>query len=192
MRSTSTVLALAVTVLLVATGCSETASVDESGEPAAAPTTGGGTVTMTAEDYAYPEAPSEVAAGTTIQLDNASDGEVHEVLALRVADDEDRPADELMSLPPEEVMQVVEVRGAALAPPEGSSADIGMPPLVVEQPGRYVFACLIPTGAPPEEVLQAVRDFAESGATEGEPDYPQTGPPHAANGMFTEVTVTAG
>lgn len=149
-------------------------------------------VTVTAVDYAYPDAPDTVAAGTQVTLQNDSEAEVHEILAFRVADDEDRPVEELVQLPPDELMEVVEMRGVALAPPGGSSAESPTPPLVLQQPGRYVFACFIPTGAPPEEVLEAVREFAESGATEGEPDYPQTGPPHIANGMFAEVDVTGG
>ncbi len=82
------------------------------------------------------------------------------------------------------------MRGVALAPPGGDSTEFPAPPLTLEQPGRYLFACLIPTDAPPDEVLQAARDFAESGATEGAPAYPETGPPHVANGMFAEVEVT--
>lgn len=152
----------------------------------------GETLTVTAVDYSYPDVPDEITAGTTITVDNQSDGEVHEVLALRIPDDEERSAEELLQLPEEELAQVVEVRGAALAPPGGSSADSPVPPLTIEQPGRYLFACLIPTDAPPDEVLQAVQEFAESGATEGAPAYPETGPPHAANGMFAEVTVSAG
>lgn len=149
-------------------------------------------VTVTAADYAYPDAPDTLAAGTRVTLQNDSEAEVHEILAFRIADGEDRPVEELVQLPPEELMQVVEMRGVAMAPPGGSSTEFPAPPLILEQPGRYLFACLIPTDAPPEEVLEAAREFAESGATEGEPDYPQTGPPHLANGMFAEVEITGG
>lgn len=164
---------------------------DAPGEPAD-DANEGQTLTVTAVDYSYQDLPDEIPAGTTITVDNQSEAEVHEVLALRIPDDEERTVEELLQLPEEELAQVVEVRGAALAPPGGLSADSPAPPLTLEQPGRYLFACLIPTDAPPDEVLEAAQEFVESGATEGAPAYPETGPPHAANGMFAEVTVTAG
>lgn len=177
-RTTAIVLAGA----LALAGCAEAdANPDEGGE----------VVTVGADDYAFPDLAAEYGVGTTFVLRNDSEVEVHEIMALRVDDDEPRPGGELLKMPPPELMGSVELAGVALAPPMADSASSPAPPLVVAEPGRYLFVCLIPTGAPPDEVMAAVQDFVEAGAPEGDaPDYPETGPPHAANGMFAEVTIT--
>lgn len=128
-------------------------------------------------------------AGTTIRLQNDSEDEFHEIVALRIDDDETRPFEELMQLPAEEQESLALFTGVAIAPPGGDSGEVPAPPLVLEEPGRYMFACFIPTGAPPQEVMAALREFAASGATEGAPDYPDTGPPHVTQGMGAEVIV---
>jgi plastocyanin len=192
--------AIALTGALVLTACGgdDDATDDPTdattAEPTAAATeTGaaGEATTVTAVNYAYPDAPAEVAAGTTIVLQNDSEDEVHEIIALRINDDETRPLEELLQLPPEEQETLVTFTGVALAPPGASSAALPAPPLTLTEPGRYLFACFIPTGAPPDEVMAAVQAFIEAGAPEdGEPEYPDTGPPHVAQGMAAEVTVT--
>lgn len=147
---------------------------------------------ITTVDYAFQGLDSEYESGTTIQIQNDSEAEVHELLAFRRTDGEERPVSELLELPQEELLTVIELRGAAVAPPGQDSTALPIPPLVLEQPGNYIFICLLPTGAPPDEVLAAIADFAAAGFPEGEaPDYPETGPPHAVNGMFAEVTITA-
>lgn len=170
-----------------------TTAPEDAGTATEAPTAAGGgeAVVVTAVDYAYEGLSAELAAGTTVTLENASDAEVHEILAFRLPDDETRDVGELMSLSEEELGPLLDMRGVALAAPGSDSTVLPGPPLTVEQPGRYLFACFIPTGAPPDEVMAAVAAFVEAGAPEGEgPAYPQTGPPHAAQGMFAEVTVT--
>lgn len=148
------------------------------------------TIVVGAFDYGYADLPGEIAAGTTIVMRNDSEGEVHEILAFRLPDDEDRSVQDLVQLPEEELMPLLDMRGVALAPPGADSTMAPTPPLTLEQPGRYVFLCIIPTNAPPDEVMAAVQAFVEAGAPEGEgPDYPQTGPPHFVNGMFAEVFV---
>lgn len=149
----------------------------------------GETTTVTAVDYAYEDLPETIEAGTTIQLQNESSGEVHEILAFRLPEGEDRPIQQLLQLPEDERPQL-EMVGVALAPPGSSSDEAPAPPLTLDEPGRYAFICGIPTDAPPDEVMQAVQDFIEGGGS-GEPDYPETGPPHFEQGMFAEVTVTA-
>lgn len=171
----------------------EPSSMDsEATDDATTPEPAGPTATVTAIDYGYPDVEAEYAAGTTIVLDNQSEAEVHEILAFRIKDDETRSVGELLGAGEEEFGAAVEMRGVALAPPQSDSTGLPAPPLVLEQPGRYAFVCFIPTGAPPDEVMQAVADFIEAGAPEdGAPAYPETGPPHAANNMWAEVTVTA-
>ena len=150
----------------------------------------GEVIQVTATDYAYAGLPATIAAGTTVEMQNDSEAEVHEILAFRVADGEDRSVADLMALDEADLMAVLELRGVALAPPGASSTALPAPPAVIEQPGRYIFACMIPTDAPPDEVMAAVAGFIEAGAPEdGAPEYPETGPPHVAQGMFAEVTV---
>lgn len=165
----------------------EAAEATEAAQPAAE------TVTITARNYTFEGVPESVEAGTTIEIDNQSEDEAHEVLAFKLPDDEDRPVQEIVSLPPEQFQQVgAQLAGVTLAPPGGSSGQGPAPPLTLTEPGRYALVCFLPTGAPPDEVLQAAREFLEAGAPEGEkPDYPETGPPHASHGMFAELTVTA-
>ncbi len=152
----------------------------------------GEAIVVTAVDYGYQDLPGTIAAGTTLQLQNDSEAEVHELLAFRVKDDEERSVADLVQLPPEELMAAVEMRGVALAPPGASSTALPTPPLTLEQPGTYAFICILPTDGPPDEVMAAVSAFMERGAPEGEaPDYPDTGPPHFTQGMWAEVTVTA-
>jgi hypothetical protein len=73
------------------------------------------------------------------------------------------------------------------APGEDSTGLTG--PVVLEEPGTYLFICLIPRDAPPDEVLAAAEAFMASGQTDGAPDYPETGPPHSVAGMVATVTV---
>ncbi len=169
---------------------SDDATATATDEPTASEEPEGEVIQVTATDYAYAGLPDTIAAGTTVELQNDSEVEVHEILAFRVADGEDRSVADLMALDEAELMTLLELRGVALAPPGASSTALPAPPATIEQPGRYIFACMIPTDAPPDEVMAAVQAFIEAGAPEGgAPEYPETGPPHVVQGMFAEVTV---
>ena len=61
------------------------------------------TIEVTAIDYAYEGLPSEVDSGTALALRNTSAAELHELVALRLPDDETRSAEELLALPMEEL-----------------------------------------------------------------------------------------
>lgn len=153
---------------------------DDSAEPAAE----AGPVEIGAIDYAYTDVPESVAAGTQLALRNDSDVEVHELVAVKLPEDEERSIDELVQLPPEELEATLlpNVTTVIIAPPEGEGmAVVGDGAL--SEPGRYALICVIPTGADPDEYLAAA---AES---EGPPDV-AGGPPHIVEGMFAEVIVT--
>lgn len=190
--------ALGLVALVLLAGCGQS-EVAEDASPAPATETeaaerteaAADTVTIRAVDYEFREVPGTVEPGTTIRLENQSEDEAHEILAFRLPEGEERPVEELVSLPPERFEELdLQLRGVALAPPEGTSAEGPAPPLTLEEPGRYALVCLLPTDAPPGEVLEAAREFLEAGAPAGgEPDYPETGPPHAHHGMFAEITV---
>jgi uncharacterized cupredoxin-like copper-binding protein len=174
--------AIAVALVAIAlTACgSDTVPTTTTAAPEPLPS---GTIEVAAVDFGFEGLPARVAAGTTFELVNKSSAELHELVAIRLPDDEQRPASELMQLPPEEFAAFFPlVTSVVLAPPEsGGFAAVGTGTL--DEPGRYAFICAIPTGADPHEYLAAA---AES---EGGPPQVDGGPPHFAHGMFAEVIV---
>ncbi len=141
-------------------------------------------VTVTAVDYAYEGLPETVPAGTRLELVSDSEGEIHELVAFRIPDDEERSIDALAALPPEELLPLVGPEPAAvlLVPPGGDQIPaVGDGTLT--EPGRYGIICVIPQGADPGEYLTAA---AES---EGGPPQVDGGPPHIVLGMYGEVVV---
>jgi plastocyanin len=140
-------------------------------------------VVVTAVDYGFEGLPEKVKAGTTLTLVNESMVELHELVAIRLPDDETRAADELVQLPPDELAAFFPlVETVIIAPPEQAGFPVeGVG--VLDEPGRYLIICAIPTGANPDEYLAA------AAATEGGPPDVAGGPPHLAMGMYAEVTV---
>lgn len=142
------------------------------------------TVEVTLVDYAYEDLPSSVDAGTMFTLRNESEGELHEFVAFRLADDETRTIAEIAALPPEELMPLVGEPAAVLLATPGSSDTIpAVGGGVISEPGRYGVICVIPTGADPAEYLEKAQ------TSDGPPDV-AGGPPHITQGMFAEFTVT--
>jgi uncharacterized cupredoxin-like copper-binding protein len=157
----------------------------EAQEPTAPSTTATtATVEVSAIDYAYEDLPATLAAGTRIVLHNDSTSEMHELIAMRLPDDETRPVEDLLELPQAELESMFTGEPAAviLAPP----GEDGFPVVgdgVISEPGRYIVICAIPTGADPEAYLNA---------PEGEgPPVVDGGPPHFVNGMWAELVVEA-
>lgn len=191
-RTTHRALAAAAAATLALTACGDddaavAASPDtepiaaeevETGDEAAEP------VVVTAVDFGYEDLPGSVPAGTRLALVNDSPVELHELVAFRIPDDEDRSVDELVALPPDEVMPLLGEPATVLLAAPGSDETI---PAVgdgtLTEPGRYAVICVIPTGADPDEYLAAA-------ATSDGPPEVDGGPPHVANGMFAELTVT--
>ncbi|MGI8759078.1 MAG: hypothetical protein ACR2K0_07195 [Acidimicrobiales bacterium] len=149
---------------------------------------GGETVDITAVDYEFQGVPDSVPAGTELSFTNGSDGEVHEIVLLRINDDETRSVEELAALPESESEALFTQGPPALVsialPGEEGMAVVGSTTLT--EPGRYALFCFIPTGADP----QAYRDLfaAPPSDDEGPPDIPG-GPPHVTQGMFAELIV---
>lgn len=145
-------------------------------------------VEVTAVDYGYEGLPTSVPAGTRFELMNDSKAEVHELVAIRLPDDELRPVEEIFQLPPEELDELLAAAPAtALVAAPGDKATAVLGDGTLDEAGRYVFACFIPTGADPDEVMAAIEQFdPEAGE---EPPELDGGPPHIAHGMFAEVVV---
>lgn len=142
-------------------------------------------VTVGLEDYAFTDLPSELAAGSSLTVDNRSDDELHELVAVRLPDDEDRVVEDLLQLPPEELAAFFPgVRAVLLQPPGSSDVIAAEGDGTLTEPGRYLVLCAIPTGADPEEYLAAAAE-----ADGGPPQGVDGGPPHFVNGMWAELDV---
>jgi hypothetical protein len=137
--------------------------------------TDGSVTEITATEYEFVGFVAEYPAGP-LQLRMSNEGaEAHELVVVRVNDDETRPTEELLALPESEMQQTASAVGATSACP-GRTSDVLALELV---PGRYVALCLVPTGLTPdvassEEAIQAL------------------GAPHFTHGMFAEFSVEEG
>ncbi len=141
------------------------------------------TVSIGLVDYSFEDVPDRIPAGTPLSISNASTTEVHELVAVRLPDDETRTAEQLVALPPAELGALIGAEPAAvlIAPP----GEDGFPVVgdgTLSEPGRYLLLCSIPLGADPAEYLAAAQTSA------GPPQVPG-GPPHFTAGMYAEVEV---
>ncbi|HMQ25061.1 MAG TPA: hypothetical protein PKA98_03670 [Acidimicrobiales bacterium] len=138
------------------------------------------TVEVTAADYGFSGVPEAIAAGSTVSLTTAEGGEPHELLAVRLADDETRTADELAALPEAEfngLFSADSVAALVIALP-GTTDDPGVEvgDGTLTEPGRYLFVCTFPQGTTVAEVEAA------TGPLPGDDK-------HYTLGMFAETTV---
>jgi plastocyanin len=157
----------------------EPATTEDPTEEAAAD---GETIAVTAVDYSFEGLPETIEAGSRLTLTNEGQ-EPHELVAMRIPDDEARSVEELLALPEEELFAVFggepEPATVLLAAP----GETDMPGAVVgdgtlTEPGRYAILCFIPVGSD-ASVLDP--------DAEGPPA--SDSPPHAAHGMWAELTV---
>jgi hypothetical protein len=141
-------------------------------------------IEVTAVDYGYTGLPDTVPAGTRFTLANDAPAELHELVAFRLPDDEQRPVSELATLPPEQLMPILgwEPATVLLAPPGGEQIP-AVGDGTLSEPGRYAVICMIPTGIDPGEYLAA------AAASAGGPPQVEGGPPHIVHGMWAEITV---
>jgi len=111
--------------------------------------------------------PACVVVGSEVSLTNESAVEVHELVAL--------PPEELAAFFPRVEAVLVAAPGGDGVVVEGDG--------VLGEPGRYALICGIPTGADPDEYLEA------AAAAEGAPPEVDGGAPHIAAGMYAELVV---
>ena len=141
-----------------------------------------GVVDVTLTDFSFGDVPDEIPAGSRFQIDNESETELHELVAVRLEDGDDRTPREIVEAGLEEVLAAGPPATVLLAAPGGQQiAAVGDG--VIAAPGRYLLLCAIPTGADPQKYLDA------AATSDGPPDV-DGGPPHFVNGMIDEVEVT--
>jgi hypothetical protein len=144
------------------------------------------TFAITGVDFAFEGVPASMPAGSKLTLTNASDVEVHQLVALRIPEDEQRTVDELVALPEDELFAVFaeeQPPATVLFARPGQDGVAAVGDGTIDEPGRYALLCFVPVGADPDEYLAAAEQA--QGPT---PDV-AGGPPHAAEGMFAELTV---
>ncbi len=143
------------------------------------------TKTVTAADYQFKNLPSSVKAGTTLNLKNDSTKELHEMVVMRLPDDEKRSAADLVKLPEAEAEALFRGPPALvmLAPPGDGEVIKAVGDGKLTEKGRYLVMCAIPTGADPAAYLQAAQ------SSQGGPPQVAGGPPHFTQGMYGEITV---
>lgn len=120
-------------------------------------------VEVSAIDYELTGVPETLEPGTTVfDLSNDAPKEEHEIVIFRVNDGVDTPVKKLLSFPEKKIEKLISFAGAAQASPGSQSASV-----TVLEPGRYVYACFVPTGGK------------------------KKGAPHFTKGMFGEFEVAA-
>ena len=134
-------------------------------------------------DFAFVGLPDSVPAGTRLSVVNTAEAELHELVAFRLPDDEERGVAELLQLPPEELLPIVGDPTAVLLAAPGGPQIAAVGDGTFDEPGRYAVLCFIPTGVEPEVYLEA------AAATESGPPQVEGGPPHFAQGMYAELIV---
>ena len=144
-----------------------------------------GNQTVTAVDYKFNGLPSAVEPGTTLTLQNDSARELHELVVIRLKDDEKRSVKELVALPEAEAEQAFagEPAMVLIAPPGGAPVIKAVGDGTLTEKGRYAVICAIPTGADPAAYLAAAQ------SSQGGPPNVPGGPPHLAQGMYGEIKV---
>lgn len=162
------------------------------------------TIEVSGVEYAFDGLPASVPVGTTLTFTN-NGIELHEIVVNRLADGVEETFDELMAL--NESGVDLEAEGyidtdfgdpMLLAMP-GETADGG---ITLEQEGRYVALCFIPTGLEPAKLAEFGVDVSTIGPETDMAELPEeaqayleeimtTGAPHMAQGMIQEFVVEA-
>jgi hypothetical protein len=184
-RRTATKIAIASTLVTAMTyllaGCGDS-------EPAAVAAPVPTDIAVRATDFHFHDLPDHVIVGSTVTLVNDAPTEMHELVALRLADDETRTAEEIMALPQEEMVAVFESSPPAMVILAGPGQDpvTAVGDGTFTEPGRYLIICAIPTGVSAEDYFAAVAQSDGEG-----PPQVDGGPPHFVHGMFAELEVVA-
>jgi plastocyanin len=138
------------------------------------------TITVKAVDYGFEGLPSSVKAGTALKLTNESAREAHELVAVKLPDNERRSVADLVKLPEDQLMGLFSGPPALvlLAPPGGGEQIVAEGDGTLREPGRYLVLCNVPTGADARAFMNSTGPGQVTG-----------GAPHHVHGMYAEVTV---
>ncbi len=134
-------------------------------------------------DFGYGGIPDVIAAGTEIKVRNDSETELHEIVAVRLPDGDDRPIADIVDTDLEQLLSAGPPALVVLAEP---GSDVNIVPVgdgALHEPGRYLLICAIPTGVDPATYLKAA---AESNGQKPDVDG---GPPHFVHGMYADIEV---
>jgi plastocyanin len=142
-----------------------------------------GVVEVELADFAFEGLPASVPAGTRLTVTNTSEVELHKLSAIPIPDDEDRPAEELVALPPAELAAILQVLPATVlaAGPGGPQVD-ELGDGTLSAPGRYALICAIPLGLDPGGYLDARPADRRAQIRDGSQ-------PHFALGMVADLVV---
>lgn len=172
-------------VLLTLAGCA-----DQPDEPASAPApaaaepTSDGAVEIGLVDFGFADLPGTVPAGTRLTVDNRADAELHELVAFRLPDAEERGVADLAELGPQDLVAALGEPVTVLLATPGGDPIPAVGDGTLSEPGRYALMCFIPTGVEPEVYLTAAAETEE-----GPPEIEGAGPPHFVQGMYAELIV---
>lgn len=139
-------------------------------------------VEITAVDYGFEGLPDMVPAGTRLSLTNDGN-EPHELVAMRIPDEETRSVEELLQLPQPELMAILGADAEPATVILSAHGTTDTPGAVVgdgtlTEPGRYAIVCFLPVGSD-DSILDPEAD--------GPPE--SDAPPHITQGMFAELLV---
>ncbi len=178
-------LRLALAATLVMGACATEEGAEEEEDQAAATTTQPvEEISVSARDYAFDGIPALIDGGSRLTLKNASTREVHELIAFKLPEGETRPVADIVKLPEAELERVVagEPATVLVALPNSDGMAVGGDG-TLDEAGRYMFVCFVPTGADPAAYQAAFQN------PQGGPPNVTGGPPHVAQGMFAEATI---
>jgi hypothetical protein len=127
-------------------------------------------IEVTADEYVF-SGLDEITETGEYALTLTNEGEeLHEIVMVRIDDDETRPVEELLQ--EEDPSQFATDVAFAFACPGDSSEPTAVN---IDEPGRYVAVCFIPVGVTPDTPPE---------------DFETLGPPHALQGMVAEIQVS--
>ena len=134
-------------------------------------------------DFGYGSIPDVIVAGTEITVRNDSESELHELVAVRIPDGDERPVGEIVETDLDRLVSAGPPSLVLLAEPGSDATIVAVGDGALHDPGRYLLICAIPTGVDPAAYLAAA---AESNGEQPDVDG---GPPHFVHGMFADVMV---
>jgi uncharacterized cupredoxin-like copper-binding protein len=133
-------------------------------------------ITVTAVDFAFENVPAEVPSGTTLGLTNTGQ-EVHEMVVVRKLPTTTQSFEELLAMPQDQALGLVQDVGVAFAEPGATAAEV----VTTGEAGDYLMVCFIPAGT---TSLPSIDPSSSELPSLG------TGAPHFTLGMTKEFTVT--